>query len=499
MICCSTTKILICALAAGLAFGAAVGRPVAVFDFEKWNDSRDSPAGEDWRWGFSQQGTNGFTACELSQAEFHDGRASLHLKDANKGNLNHTMWYQFTRDEAKSMEGKVVRASAWIKQVSASDPRSVGIALYANGSDGKPVYVRNGVGTRAASDWVCVHAAVKMPDETKSARLVFNCANGYGNTGEIYVDDVVVSTDLADHPKPTLLPPSASAGWSFSLPEPEDTPEESAYRRGWREQPPADEDGRARPKIENGTWYIGDHPEFYMGVWLYNSDRQWGPKANPLGIGHPAYTTPPGEELFDDVRFLLVFDQCSFKHLVLVLPGNDNHAVAITEHDVTVVNFYTATDDGHTDRPECGLHRTGRIDAAGKDRESHFPDILGITAASIQYHTRKPAYLACKSHNIAEVTALVVASEFTHQHIAGLGGIDALMDRKVIAGLALHRDGATEHMALGIDGLNTGVHYALTGSGMIVVSHISGGQNCELLTFFLGQFHNTSPFIRRVS
>ena len=303
MICCSTTKILICALAAGLAFGAAVGRPVAVFDFEKWNDSRDSPAGEDWRWGFSQQGTNGFTACELSQAEFHDGRASLHLKDANKGNINHTMWYQFTRDEAKSMEGKVVRASAWIKQVSASDPRSVGIALYANGSDGKPVYVRNGVGTRAASDWVCVHAAVKMPDETKSARLVFNCANGYGNTGEIYVDDVVVSTDLADHPKPTLLPPSASAGWSFSLPEPEDTPEESAYRRGWREQPPADEDGRARPKIENGTWYIGDHPEFYMGVWLYNSDRQWGPNANPLGIDHPAYTTPPGAELFGEMGF----------------------------------------------------------------------------------------------------------------------------------------------------------------------------------------------------
>ena len=58
-----------------------------------------------------------------------------------------------------------------------------------------------------------------------------------------------------------------------------------------------------RPEIRNGTWYVGDRPEFYMGVWLYNSDMQWGAKANPLGIDHPAYTTPPGEELFRSLGF----------------------------------------------------------------------------------------------------------------------------------------------------------------------------------------------------
>ena len=295
---------LLCALTGAAAFFVYGGHPVAVIGFEEWNDARGQPAGPDWRWGFSQTGTNGFAVCELSEAERRGGSSSLHLKDTNGGKLNHTMWYQFTANEVKSMEGKVVRVSAWIKQVSASDPRSVGIALCANGSNGKSVYVRNGVGTTTASDWVCVHAAVKMPDETKSARLVFNCANGYGNTGEIYVDDVVVSTDWGDHPEPTLLPPSADAGWNFSLPEPEDTPEEYAYRSGWREQAPAEDDGRVRPEIRNGTWYVGDRPEFYMGVWLYNSDMQWGPKANPLAIDHPAYTTPPGAELFENWRNL---------------------------------------------------------------------------------------------------------------------------------------------------------------------------------------------------
>lgn len=286
-----------------LPFAALAANMLSVGDFEKWNDAKGQPGGADWRWGFSQKGTNGFSVCELSEAERHGGRSSLHLKDSNGGSINHTMWYQFSKEELKAMSGKTVRASAWIKQVSASNPPFVGIALMATGEDGKSVDRHNGPGTPGATDWVNVQVKVKMPEKIKSARLRFDCANGFGNTGEMYVDDVVVSADPADHPAPTLRAPSADALHAFALPAPDDTPEEAAYRRRWREQPPTGEDGRARPEIKKGTWYFGGRPEFYLGVWLYNSDKQWGPKCNPLGIDHPAYKEPPGKELFEQIGF----------------------------------------------------------------------------------------------------------------------------------------------------------------------------------------------------
>ena len=57
-------------------------------------------------------------------------KGSLHLKDANGGNFNHAMWYQFSPSELKSMYGKTMRVSAWIKQVFASNPPFVGISLH---------------------------------------------------------------------------------------------------------------------------------------------------------------------------------------------------------------------------------------------------------------------------------------------------------------------------------------------------------------------------------
>ena len=272
-------------------------------DFEQWNDAKNQPSGADWRWTFSQKGTNGFTVCELSDVERHGGKKSLHLKDANGGNFNHTMWYQFSPSELKSMYGKTMRGSAWIKQVFASNPPFVGISLHATGEDGKTIERHNGTGSLGATDWVNVQVKVKVPERAKSVRLRFDCANGFGNTGEMYIDDVVVSSDPADHPSPRLLAPSADPLHSYALPEPSDTPEEAAYRKGWREEPPKEEDGRARPEIRKGTWYAGGRPEFYLGVFLGNSDNLWGPKRNPLGIDHPAYKDPPSKELFGEIGF----------------------------------------------------------------------------------------------------------------------------------------------------------------------------------------------------
>ena len=294
-----------CAFAAlaVLASAAHGGNLFPVGDFEKWNEAKDQPAGADWRWNFAQKGTNGFTVCELSEVERHGGRTSLHIKDANVGNFNHSMWYSFTGDEMRAMTGRIVRASAWIKQVSASSPAHVGIALVATDADGKSVARHNGTGSVGATDWVNVQVKLKMPDKLKGVKLRFECANGFHNTGEMYIDDVVVSADPADHPKLKLRPPTDEPAYAYSLPEPNDTPEEAAYRKGWRDEPPKEEDGRARPEIRNGTWYMGGNPEFYLGVWLYNNDMQWGPKANPLGIDHPAYKEPPSKELFAELGF----------------------------------------------------------------------------------------------------------------------------------------------------------------------------------------------------
>ena len=271
--------------------------------FEQWNAEKDQPAGANWRWGFSQRGTNGFAVCELTTAERHGGATSLHLKDTLGGNLNHSMWYSFSEAEVRAMTGKVMRASAWIKQVSASAPPYVGIAFGGIREDGKSVGARNGVGVTGTSDWVNVQVKVLMPENLKSTRFWIHCASGFGHTGEMYIDDVVVSDDPADHPAPTLVPPEADAGHAYALDAPEDTPEEAAYRKGWREQPPQEEDGRSRPEIRNGTWYVNGRPEYYLGAWLYNSDKQWGPGRNPLGIDHFAYELPPGKELFEKMGF----------------------------------------------------------------------------------------------------------------------------------------------------------------------------------------------------
>ncbi len=271
--------------------------------FEKWNAEKDQPVGANWRWGFSQRGTNGFTVCELSAAERHGGNTSLHLKDTLSGSLNHSMWYCFSDAEAKAMSGKIMRASAWIKQVSASAPPFVGISLGATGENGKSVGARNGVGVTGTSDWVNVQVKVRMPEKVKSARLWIHCAHGFGHTGEMYIDDVVVSDDLADHPAPTLLAPESDPGHAYALSDPDEPPDEAAYRKSWREQPPQDEDGRVRPEIRNGTWYVNGKPEYYLGAWLYNGDNQWGQGRNPLGIDHPAYELPPGKEVFGKMGF----------------------------------------------------------------------------------------------------------------------------------------------------------------------------------------------------
>ena len=67
----------------------------------------------------------------------------------------------------------------------------------------------------------------------------------------------------------------------------------------------AEEDGRMRPTIRNGTWYMDGKPVFWLGGWLHGNRTTDWPKKNPdrQGIGHVAYTTPPSAELFEKIGF----------------------------------------------------------------------------------------------------------------------------------------------------------------------------------------------------
>ncbi len=272
--------------------------------FERWDAEHDRPVGADWRWGTFHRGTNGFTVCELDRNVKHSGESSLHLKDANSRSLNHSMWYILSEGELRKYAGKILRASAWIKPVSASHPPEVGIALSFSDAQKRRYGAMNGPGLTGPGDWMNVQVKLRVPEDAKLGRFWIHCSSGFGNTAEFYIDDVVISPDVADHPRPTLLRPDKEEAHSYELPVCEDTPEEAAYRKGWREMPPKEEDGLVRPEIRNGTWYVNGHPEYYLGVWLYpRTHIDWNKGANPLNIDHIAYKQPPSKEVFDFMGF----------------------------------------------------------------------------------------------------------------------------------------------------------------------------------------------------
>ena len=83
------------------------------------------------------------------------------------------------------------------------------------------------------------------------------------------------------------------------------TAAESAYRDSYLAQPAQEEDGRRRPVVKHGTWYLDGKPVFWIGGWLHGNRTADWPKGNPdrQGIGHFAYSIPPGKELFDRIGF----------------------------------------------------------------------------------------------------------------------------------------------------------------------------------------------------
>ncbi len=429
--------IMIAALA---AFTAAAGENLI---FEKWNAK------------------SGFSVQEQSSAIHRSGKYSIHLKDEDKGNVNQSLQYALSSAEVKRAAGKLLRFTAYVRQVSASKPGVVGIGVWIRDREGKVSALNQGVDSTGETDWLPVTARLAVPGNAAQILIFLNCAHGFRNTGEAYFDDLelVIEEPGAAAPLPvagatapgrsvaktpehsgiflSLLPlpklwqlrfwgglrlknkempllfdsreAKANAGielrtemleyhydltssgldrlrlrletsyagplqfrfesgegksapfrskpvaagegsWrhefqlnevkddgaladlskvSIQFPEAPgtatvvirelailaDSPEMKAefraskeaadYRAKYRDPLPVfEDDGKPRPVIENGTWYLDGRPVFFLGPWLYSrNETNWNQMANPLGIKHIAYNEAPSVEVFREVGF----------------------------------------------------------------------------------------------------------------------------------------------------------------------------------------------------
>ena len=272
--------------------------------FETWATEANLPTTPAWRWGFQKGKEKGFAIFEQSKTVAFSGTASLHVKDDDAGPCNNTISYTLDQRQVKSLLGKRLYFAARVKQVACSGTSCLGISIGLQKAGGKWSGASAGMGSRGAVDWRLLRTSILVTEDVRQIRLSLNCANNFYNVGEAYFDDLIATADRAEVPELELPSPDVLGHADVQLPPANDTPEDAAYRAAYRNQPPQEEDGRVRPEIRNGTWYVNGRPEFYLGVWLYNKTYlDWNEHGNPLKIDHIAYTTPPGKEVFDVMGF----------------------------------------------------------------------------------------------------------------------------------------------------------------------------------------------------
>lgn len=252
----------------------------------------------------SATGTNGFAVCRLEPAAGPSGGAALHLRDDVAGRVNNVLTYRFAPAAVAQMRGRTLGLSAKVRQAAASSPSDVGFSLGAYGAKGVSRTI--GTGTRGATPWQTLQVKVRVPADARQVVVNLNCANGWGGTGEAWFADLVLTDDPADRPKMAVADFRAFDEYAYRLPAAtDDTPEAAAFRQGYREQPPQEEDGKARPEIRDGTFWYRGRPHFFVGPWVYNrTEMDWrADGSDKLGIGHIAYREPPGTNVWAAVGF----------------------------------------------------------------------------------------------------------------------------------------------------------------------------------------------------
>ena len=224
------------------------------------------------------------------------GQPALHLVDDDHGSNNSNVAYWVSREDVFALRGKVIHLQGQVQQVRTSTARGIGFTLWARRAYGrKGPQVRIGTGTIGPTPWMDLRLSLRLPEDADGLTVAFDCANGWGQTGEAWFRDVILTADAAELPRPKGLPPSAFVEHEFTeLVPTNDTPAMAAHRASYRDQPPTKSDSFVRPEIRNGTWYLNGKPVFFTGPWILNRiDR-----GNPLNITNVCYTDSGSPEAF---------------------------------------------------------------------------------------------------------------------------------------------------------------------------------------------------------
>ena len=282
------------ALAVGLALfaAAAAAEPSEnLFEggsFESWDGASGKPTSTSWRWSLPKEL---FAAMERSTSERHGGAAALHLRDDSTARENQALGHVVSKGELKKMRGRRIEVVAWVKQVEASGPRAVGIGLWGRTEEKKAIGAQDWTGTTLPTDWMRLRATALVPEDASLLIVHLYCANGWGDTGEAFFDDVALR----------VLPEPDEAGGEE--PAPADPGE--AFRASFEDQPAVVSDPWSRPTIERGVFAQDGRPLFLLGPWIYPRTHIDWKESNPdpQGIGHRAYVEAPGRAIFESMGF----------------------------------------------------------------------------------------------------------------------------------------------------------------------------------------------------
>lgn len=231
---------------------------------------------------------------------------TLHVRDADGGRSNGQVVSKVSGGVLKRLRGKTVWLSSRVRQASSSSAKGVGIALVAETGDRSGAVRRTAsTGRKGALGQMGLRVKMTVPEDAQTLRVVLRCADGWNATGEARFSDVILTDDLKDLPPVHVTAAAELMDSAYRIKEAVYTAEERMYRESYLNQPPAKEDGRMRPTIRNGTWYVDGKPDFWIGGWLHgNRTTDWPVKSpDRQGVGHVAYTIPPSAELFEKIGF----------------------------------------------------------------------------------------------------------------------------------------------------------------------------------------------------
>ncbi len=287
-----TLQTLLLAASAALAMQAATESAANLYEnggFESWDEASGRPTATSWRWSLPK---DPFTEVGLSTNEFHSGISSLHLKDESAARENQTLGHVVSKSELAKLRGKRAELTAWVRQVSASGPRVVGIGLWGRTGSGKAIAAQDWTGTTLPTPWRRLRATTLVPEDADLLLVHLHCANGWGETGEAFFDDVALR----------ILPEREDAGNGAAATEA--TPEE-AFRASFENQPAVISDPWQRPTIGRGCFWQDGRPIFLLGPWIYSRTHIDWKESNPdpQGIGHRAYVEAPGRRIFESMGF----------------------------------------------------------------------------------------------------------------------------------------------------------------------------------------------------